>query len=130
MLQQHPDEFYALAGREVLEADGERVGYLDLLFVDEESGRRALVPIEGVSRTDERLRLPWRKDLIEQAPSHDEEDNRGLFGDDSEAIGISAEKERSAYAHYGIQPPSASSESVARLRARTGARPPGGESSS
>jgi hypothetical protein len=126
-----PEEIARLNGREVLDANGESVGYVDVMFADDGTGEpewlgvwngvwhtkpRVLVPVEGIRMEGDRVRVPWTKDQIEAAPSYDEEDNRGLFSDDPDALGISRDKERIAYQHYGLTPPEAPVAYVARLR--------------
>jgi hypothetical protein len=125
------EEIARLNGREVLDANGESVGYVDVIFADDGTGEpewlgvwngvwhtkpRVLVPVEGIRMEGDRVRVPWTKDQIEGAPNYDEEDNRGLFSDDPDALGISRDKERIAYAHYGLTAPEAPVAYVARLR--------------
>jgi hypothetical protein len=117
------DELKRCVGHEVVEANGESIGYLDLLFVDHETGRpewigvwnglwdtrpRVLVPLQGIEVGPESeggiVRLPWTKDQVEAAPTYDDEDDRGLLTDDPDGIAISPDKERMAYEHYGLQP--------------------------
>jgi hypothetical protein len=102
-----------------------------LLFANEETGGpewlgiwngfwstrpRVLVPIAGAELVEDELMVPWDKDVVKAAPTYDDEDDRGLFTDDSKAIGVSPEKELAAYRHYGIEP--LSPEAAApRLRA-------------
>jgi hypothetical protein len=107
-----------VVGKEVIASDGERVGYVDLIFADDAMGRaewpgvwnglagskRHLVPIRGVTMEDSTLRLPWLSDAVRSAPTYDEEDDRGLLTDDPDGIHISREKEEAAYGHYGVEP--------------------------
>ncbi|HEY7196490.1 MAG TPA: PRC-barrel domain-containing protein [Gaiellaceae bacterium] len=123
------DKLRDLVGHEVTASDGEKVGYVDLAFVDDETGRpewlgvwngypggtRHLVPIQGVAHDDGEIRLPWTKEHVEGAPAYNEEDERGLF-DDEPSFGISQEKEDRAYAHYGLERPSVGRAEGARLR--------------
>ena len=118
-------------GREVRDVNGDKVGSLDLLFRDEETGRpawigvksglvrtrRFLVPLHGVEVSAEELRLPWQKELVEGAPTYDEEDERGLAAGGEQQIVISPEKEERLYAHYGV-PPVRSVEEGGRVRFR------------
>jgi sporulation protein YlmC with PRC-barrel domain len=112
-------ELQGLVGHEVVDANGDTVGYVDLVFVDDDTGRpewlgiwngvwatkpRVLVPIRRIEHVEDEIRLPWTKDVVQNAPSYEEEDDRGLFTDDVDAIGISVEKERMAYDHYGVEP--------------------------
>ncbi len=113
------EEVVRAVGREVRDRDGEKIGTLDVLFRDDETGepawigvqtgllrtRRFLVPLGGAEVTPDAVRLPWPKEVVEGAPTYDEEDDRGLVvGGDQAAIVITPEKEQSAYAHYGVQP--------------------------
>jgi sporulation protein YlmC with PRC-barrel domain len=128
------EELRGLVGHEVIDATGDSVGYVDLVFVDDDSGRpewlgiwngvwatkpRVLVPIRGIEHVEDEIRLPWTKDVVQNAPRYDDEDDRGLFADDADAIGISVEKERMVYDHYGIEPitPRAEGHTDPRFRA-------------
>lgn len=120
MLETHStEELLPLVGHEVVDANGKPVGYVDLFFADEDTrrpewigvwlggrpgGHRVLTPLRGAELVEDELRLPWTEDLLKTAPTYNEEDDRGLFDDDSEIIGISPEKERGAYDHYGVEP--------------------------
>lgn len=127
------EELVPLVGHEVVDAGGKSVGYVDLLFVDNETGRpewlgiwngvwgtrpRVLVPLRGIELVEDELRLPWSEDVVKKAPSYDEEDDRGLLADHADVIGISAEKERAAYAHYGVEPLTAAPQGEPRPRFR------------
>ena len=127
------EELRRFAGHEVVDVNGESVGFVDLLFLDDETGRpewvgvwngvwetrpRVLVPLRGAEVVGETLRVPWTKDLVERAPSYSEEDDRGVLGDDPHGFGISREKERDAYRHYGVEPPGERAGDVAAPRYR------------
>ncbi|HEX2045695.1 MAG TPA: PRC-barrel domain-containing protein [Gaiellaceae bacterium] len=126
------EELTPLVGHEVVDVNGSSVGYVDLLFVDDTTGRpewiglwngvwgtrpRVLVPLRGIELVEDELRLPWSADVLKGAPTYDDEDDRGLF-DDSDAVGISPEKEREAYAHYGIEPLAGGADDRSRARLR------------
>jgi hypothetical protein len=116
------EEVGRYVGHEMIDVNGEKVGYVDVVFTDIDSGtpewigvwnglpgaRRYLVPLRGVAVEPDvdgdPLRLPWTKDRVETAPTYDEEDSRGLIAEDPEGFAISPEKEREAYAHYGVEP--------------------------
>jgi PRC-barrel domain len=117
------DQLKNHVGHEVVDVNGESVGYVDLVFVDHETGEpewlgvwngvwdtrpRVLVPLQGVEAGPASeggvLRLPWTKGQVEAGPSYDDEDDRGLLREDPDGIAISPEKERTAYAHYGVEP--------------------------
>lgn len=127
------NELLPLVGHEVVDANGKSIGFVDLLFADDETGRpewigiwlggrpgehRALAPIRGAELVEDELRLPSPEDVVKTAPTYDEEDDRGLFADDSDVIGISPEKERAAYEHYGIEPLTTAPAGKARPRFR------------
>jgi sporulation protein YlmC with PRC-barrel domain len=112
-------ELQELGGHEVVDASGESVGFVDLVFVDDPTGRpewigvwsglagkgpRVIVPLRGIEHGEGEIRVPWTKDVIISAPSYDDEDDRGLLRDDPDGIAISPEKERAAYQHYGVEP--------------------------
>jgi hypothetical protein len=127
------EELRELVGHEVVETAGKSVGYVDLLFVDDATGtpewfgvwngvpggRRTLVPIRGAELVEDEIRLPWGGDVVEAAPAYGEDDDRGVFVDDPEGFGITPEKERAAYAHYGVEPlvPAPAGAPRARFRA-------------
>jgi hypothetical protein len=113
------DEVRPIVGREVRDPSGESLGFVDVLFVDDDTGepewfglwnglpvggRRVIVPIRGMEPTDGEIRVPWTKDVVEQAPSYDDEDDRGMLADDPDGIHISREKEEAAYRLYGLEP--------------------------
>lgn len=130
MLSYSKDDITRILGEEARDVNGKSVGFVDLVFIDDETGRpewmgvwnglpgshRHLVPLRGVEEQGSELRVPWTKDLVKSAPTYDEEDDRGLIRDDPDGIHISHEKERAAYEHYGLEPESPVQEGVIRLR--------------
>ena len=111
------DELKMLAGREVVDAEGQTVGYIDLVFRDETTGRpewlgiwdglpdgkpRTLAPVRGAEVIDGTVRLPWDAETIRSAPSY-EQHGDVVIGDD-ELIEISPEIERAAHEQYGVGP--------------------------
>jgi hypothetical protein len=122
-----------LVGHEVVDLNGTSLGYVDLIFVDDATGRpewiglwggvpgstHTLVPVRGIELRDDELRLPWPEDIVRNAPSYSEEDKSGLLTDESGTVSISPEKERAVYEHYGLEPPAAGGEGVVRIRALT-----------
>ena len=113
------EELREFVGHEVIDTNGESVGYVDLVFMDTDTGQpewlgiwnglwqtrpRVLVPITGIEHVEDEIRVPWTKDVVMSAPSYDEEDDRGIVAGHDDVIGISPERERKAHAHYGIEP--------------------------
>jgi hypothetical protein len=117
-----------LVGREVMDLNGASVGYVDLVFVDHDTGRpewigawsgvpggpRVLVPLRGVEVSGSEVRVPWTESVVREAPGYVEEDDRGLLTHESGGIAITPEKERAAYLHYGLEPPDPTREGVVR----------------
>jgi sporulation protein YlmC with PRC-barrel domain len=139
------EELRPLVGHEVVDAEGKSIGYVDLIFVDTDSNRaewfgvwngvwetrpRVLVPVRGAELVEDEVRVPYTSDVVEGAPTYEDEDDRGLFTDDEESIGIGPEKERLAYQHYSVEPlTTAEAPDTARFRAiHTPARAPGATS--
>jgi len=106
-----------LVGHDVVDEHGKSVGNVEYIFNDDETGRpewigvltgtfrhhHVLVPAKGAERQGPSLRVPWAKERIKQAPRYDQEDRRGILGLGEYRTKISKEKERMAYAHYGIE---------------------------
>jgi hypothetical protein len=112
------EELRGLVGHEVVDTNDESIGYVDLVFIDSDTGRpewlgiwngvwqtrpRVLVPMQGIEHVEDEIRVPWTSDVVKSAPSYDEEDDRGIIADRDDVIGISPEKERAAFSHYGIE---------------------------
>lgn len=129
MLETYSDEqLRALVGHEVHDRDGEKVGYVDLVFADDDTGRlewmgvwrgtpgaeRHLVPLAGITHEDEII-LPWTKEQVESSPTYDEEDDRGII-DGVPHFAIAQEKEDEAFRHYGVDRPSEARTDGPRLR--------------
>jgi sporulation protein YlmC with PRC-barrel domain len=98
------EEVQTWRGMTVVDADGDRVGTIDDVFLDRESGepewatvktglfgiKVSFVPIRDAEVTGEKeLRVPYQKEQIKEAPSADP--NREL----------SPEAERRLWEHYG-----------------------------
>ena len=126
------EPFHGVLGHEVIDAQGEMVGYVDLLFADDSTGQpeligvwngvwgtrpRVLVPLEGVQLGPDQLRLPWSKDVVESAPAYDEEDVSGVLLEHESVIHISPEKERAVYEHFGVTRAAAAEPRPMRRRA-------------
>jgi hypothetical protein len=125
------EQLRALSGHEVLSEDGEKVGYVDLVFRDMDSGEpewlgiwdglpdtkpRVLVPIRDVAVDEDAVHVPWPADLIRKAPTY-EAPGDVVIGHDS-VVEISPETEREAFGHYGVQPATEREEPVDVIRFR------------
>ena len=90
-------------GQTIYGADGDKIGSLEELFVDEQTGKpewlgvgtgmlgtkRVLVPITGMTPSDGGFRVPYSKDQVKETPDIDDDE-------------ISQETEAQLYAHYGL----------------------------
>jgi uncharacterized protein (TIGR02271 family) len=98
-------EAYDWSGRELLDADGSKVGTIEALFRDEDTeqpewaavstglfgSKLSFVPIQDAEPTGESIRVPFSKDQIKDAPKID--DSEGQLSQDEEA---------QLYEHYGL----------------------------
>jgi stress response protein YsnF/sporulation protein YlmC with PRC-barrel domain len=106
-------------GHDAIDTDGDKIGEVDGLYVDDETGEPewfavrtgwfgghvSLVPVEGARAEYDRLRVPYEKSHVKDAPHHDP-DGR-----------LSPEEEAELYAYYGR------SMSSTRTAPTTGAAP-------
>jgi uncharacterized protein (TIGR02271 family) len=90
-------------GQTIYGADGDKIGSIEELFVDEQTGKpewvgvgtgmlgtkRVLVPVVGLTPADDGFRVPYSKDQVKATPDIDTEE-------------ISQETEAQLYAHYGL----------------------------
>jgi uncharacterized protein (TIGR02271 family) len=91
-------------GASVYSSDGEKIGSVEELFIDEETGqpewiglgtgflgtKRVVVPVEGADVGDDVVRLPYGKEHVKGTPDIDSDE-------------ISQETESRLYAHYGLR---------------------------
>ena len=97
------DDFSAWSGRDVLSPDGERLGAVELIFLDEATGvpewvlvalgeddASTLVPLAGASVEDESIRVEQDRERIAAAPRLEVEDT------------ITVAECRRLYEHYGL----------------------------
>ena len=91
-------------GAPVYASDGDKIGAVDEIFFDNDTGKpewlgigkgvlsskRVLVPLAGASARDDAYYVPYSKELVEASPD--------IAGDE-----ISQETEAELYAHYGMQ---------------------------
>lgn len=118
-----------LAGHEVHASDGEKVGYVDLVFRDDDTDLpewlgiwdglpdtkpRVLVPVRGVELEGEVIRVPWPADVVRGAPSY--EAPHGVVMTREQVVEVDAKTERKAYEHYGVEPMTARAGDVEVVR--------------
>jgi len=98
-------EAYDWNGRELVDADGSKVGTIEALFRDEDTeqpewaavstglfgSKLSFVPIQDAEPTGESVRVPFSKDQIKDAPKIDDSEGQ-----------LSQEEEAQLYEHYGI----------------------------
>ena len=91
-------------GYEVVDRDGDKVGKLREVFVDREKGgtewglvntglfgtRSSFVPLNEAMRDEDRVRVPYEKGHIKDAPNVDDEED------------LSPDEEQRLYAHYEL----------------------------
>ena len=96
-----------LRGEQLADSEGEKVGKLEEIYLDADSGepewalvhtglfgtKRTFVPLAGATEEDGQLRVPLTKDAVKDAPQV-EPDGK-----------LTKDEESALYAHYGIEPP-------------------------
>jgi uncharacterized protein (TIGR02271 family) len=113
-------------GRDLIDADGDKIGSVDEIYLDDETGQpefalvksglfgatRHFVPLRDAAQSGNDLTVPYSKDKVKDAPSLD-------------AAGhLSREDEAALYRYYGLE---ASAHSAGTDRQETGRRPRGGD---
>jgi uncharacterized protein (TIGR02271 family) len=97
------DELQSAQGTTVYSSDGEKIGSVEEIYVDDQTDRpewiglgtglfgtkRALVPVEGASMREGGVLVPYSKDQVKGSP-------------DIDADEISQETEAQLYGHYGL----------------------------
>lgn len=98
------EQLTAMRGADVYSAEGEKIGSVEEVLVDEQTGqpewiglgtglfgtKRVLVPVQGAEPSDDGLRVPYSKDQVKNTPDFDAER-------------ISQEEEAQLYSHYGLE---------------------------
>jgi uncharacterized protein (TIGR02271 family) len=98
-------EAYDWRGREIIDADGDKVGTLEELFRDEQTGepewaavrtglfgtKLSFVPLQGAAPAGESVRVRFAKSQIKDAPKIDDSDGE-----------LSQQEEAELYEHYGM----------------------------
>src|SRR5829696_6324602 len=97
------DQLVQARGETVYAADGDKIGSVEEVFVDEETGRpewlgigtgllgtkRVLVPVLGLQQTGDGFQVPYAKEQVKETPDVDSDE----IGQDLEAR---------LYSHYGL----------------------------
>jgi hypothetical protein len=115
-------DFEAWAGRDVLAPDGDRLGAVDLIFLDEATGTpewvlvslddgAAFVPLAGATVEDRSIRVGQDAERVQAAPRPDA----------GETLSVADEKR--LYEHYGLEYSQAESSTVLPEGATTEERP-------
>lgn len=98
------DQLSALRGAPVYDADGDKIGAVEEIFYDEQTGeaewigigtgffgtKRVLVPTAGANTTKDGITVRYPKDLVKDSPDIDSDE-------------ISPETEQELNAYYGLQ---------------------------
>jgi len=123
------EQLRELGGHEVVGEEGEKVGYVDLVFRDDETGSpewigiwdglpdskpHVLVPVRDVKVEADVVRLPWPADLVRSAPSYDA--GHDLVIGHENVVHVDSETERKAYEHYGMEPGTERADEVEVVR--------------
>jgi uncharacterized protein (TIGR02271 family) len=92
-------------GRTMVDRDGDRIGTIDAIYVDDQTGqpewalvntglfgsRSSFVPIAQASDTGDQVQVPYEKQLVKDAPNMDPDGH------------LSEEEERRLWRHYGME---------------------------
>ena len=103
----------AYRGRDAVDANGEKIGSIDEIYEDTETGKPewlavktgmfgsklSFIPLAEASESGEGIRVPYTKAQVKDAPNADATD------------GLSQEEERRLYSHYGLPYSEATSDS-------------------
>jgi uncharacterized protein (TIGR02271 family) len=116
-------EAYEWRGREVVDREGDKIGSLEEVYLDTDSGqpewatvhtglfgmKQSFVPLREASPAGGKVRVPFSKDQVKDAPSVDPDGE------------LSTQEEQQLYTHYGMTS-AASSGSAADVGDRTEGR--------
>jgi uncharacterized protein (TIGR02271 family) len=97
------EDLTAAQGQTVYAADGDKIGKIEEIFVDEQTGepewlalstgmlgtKRVLVPVASASRYEDGFQVPYSSDKVKATPDVDSDE-------------ISQETEARLYSHYGL----------------------------
>ena len=91
-------------GRTLLDRDGDRIGTIDAIYLDDQTGqpewalvntglfgtKSSFVPLAQASQSDDDVRVPYDKQLVKDAPRVDPDQH------------LSEAEERQLWRHYGL----------------------------
>jgi uncharacterized protein (TIGR02271 family) len=106
-------------GATMVDRDGDRVGTIDAIYVDDQSGqpewalvntglfgtKSTFVPIAQASGSGDQVQVPYEKQLVKDAPNMDPDGH------------LSEEEEQELWRHYGLEYGAASTGRAAQTRA-------------
>src|SRR3954452_8709240 len=92
-------------GCQVVDQDGDKIGKLDEIYLDRETGKpewaivntglfgrkSSFVPLKDALREEDMIRVPYQAEQVKEAPSVDPDGE------------ISPDEERQVYTHYGLE---------------------------
>jgi uncharacterized protein (TIGR02271 family) len=98
-------EAYEWRGREVVDSDGDKIGTLEEVYLDQQTGepewatvttgffgmKQSFVPLSDAEPTRGRVVVPYSKDQVKEAPSIDPDGE------------LSRQEEEQLYGHYGAE---------------------------
>jgi uncharacterized protein (TIGR02271 family) len=98
------DNITAFRGRDAIDANGEKIGSIDEIYEDTETGKPewlavktglfgskvSFIPLAEASESTDGIRVPYTKSQVKDAPNADADN------------GLSQEEERRLYSHYGL----------------------------
>ena len=99
------DDITELRGSEVVDRDGDKIGKLEEIYLDQQTGKPewalvktglfgsagTFVPLEGATPEDDGLRVPFVKSHVKDAPNMDADGQ------------LSPDEEATLYRHYGLE---------------------------
>jgi uncharacterized protein (TIGR02271 family) len=99
------NQIQSVMGNDVYSSDGEKIGRAGTVYLDDQSGRpewvtvntglfgmnESFVPLQSATFADNRLTVPFTKDVVKDAPNVDPDEGH-----------LSPEEEERLYRHYGV----------------------------
>jgi sporulation protein YlmC with PRC-barrel domain len=110
------ERFRDLKGKEIQSTDGEKIGTVNELFVDENTrqpewigvggatGQKKLVPVEGATVQGDCVCVPYSKQVVNDEPNFKEDDGR-----------ITQQSEDELYRYFGMTSPASATHRASRF---------------